>query len=166
MKNKSSEITQAALIAAIYVVLTIFSNLFGLASGVIQIRLSEALTILPVFTPAAVPGLVIGCILSNTITGCLLPDIIFGSLATLVGALATARLREHRWLASLPPIVANTLIIPWILSIAYSFEGSVLYFTVTIFIGEIISAGVIGQFLYHVLEPHAERLGWRKPLHK
>ena len=74
--------SQAAMIAALYVVLTFLASALGLASGSIQVRFSEALTILPFFTPAAVPGLAVGCLLSNVITGCALPDIIFGTLAT------------------------------------------------------------------------------------
>ena len=82
-------ITQAAMIAAIYIVMTMFINTFNLASGTIQVRISEALTVLPFFTPAAVPGLFIGCLLSNLLTGAMLPDVIFGSLATLLGALGS-----------------------------------------------------------------------------
>ena len=82
-------LVQAAMIAAIYVVLTFIANAFGLANYAVQVRFSEALTILPYFTPAAIPGLFIGCLLSNVLTGCALPDIIFGSLATLLGALGT-----------------------------------------------------------------------------
>ena len=78
MKTKRVQfITQAAMIAAIYVVLTVFVSAFNLASGAIQVRISEALTVLPAFTPAAVPGLFIGCFISNVVTGCLPPDIIF-----------------------------------------------------------------------------------------
>ena len=90
MKQKKSVfITQAALIAAMYTALTVLIAAFNLASGAVQVRLSEALTVLPVFTPAAVPGLFIGCFLSNLITGCALWDVLFGSLATLLGALGT-----------------------------------------------------------------------------
>ena len=99
MKNKKLVfICQAAVIAALYVVLTYVFSAF--ASGVIQVRVSEALTILPAFTPAAIPGLVIGCLLSNTLTGCVLLDIIFGSVATLIGALGSYALRRHTWLAN------------------------------------------------------------------
>ncbi|MBO5487616.1 MAG: QueT transporter family protein, partial [Eubacterium sp.] len=91
MNNKESNkvllLVQAAMIAALYIVLTFIANALGLASQAIQIRFSEALTILPYFTPAAIPGLFVGCLLSNILTGCALPDIIFGSLATLIGAL-------------------------------------------------------------------------------
>lgn len=143
--------TQAAMIAAIYVVLTVFISAFNLASGAIQIRISEALTILPAFTPAAIPGLYLGCLISNLITGALLPDIIFGSLATLLGALGTYFLRKYKWAVPLPPILANVLIIPWILSYVYGFPGSIFYFMLTVGIGEVISCGVLGLLLYNVL---------------
>ena len=114
--KKINFLTQAAMIAALYVVLTLAINAFGLASGAIQVRVSEALTILPYFTPAAIPGLFIGCLLSNTITGCALFDIIFGSIATLLGAVGTYLLRRHKWLAPVSPIIANTIIVPFVLS--------------------------------------------------
>ena len=143
--------TQAAMIAAIYVVLTIFISAFNLASGAIQIRISEALTILPAFTPAAIPGLYLGCLISNLITGAMLPDIIFGSLATLLGALGTYFLRKYKWAIPIPPILANVLIIPWILSYVYGFPGSIPYFMLTVGVGEIISCGVLGMILYGTL---------------
>ncbi len=160
---------QAAVIAALYVVLTVLANSIGLASSAIQIRFSEALTILPFFTPAAIPGLFVGCILSNLLTGCVLLDVIFGSLATLIGAVGTYLIRRgfhhvskysriQKWAASLPPILANTLIVPWILSKVYSFEGSILYFMLTVGIGELISCGVLGMILFCALEPQASRI--------
>ena len=160
MDNKSNYIAQGALVAAFYVVLTLISNLFGVANGIIQIRLSEALTILPIFIPSAVPGLFIGCLIANIITGCALFDIILGALSTLVGAYGTYLLRNHRLLACLPPILANTLIIPLVLSQIYDFEGSIIYFAVTIFIGETLSAGVLGELLARTLTPYVDRLGW------
>ena len=118
MKSKKLVfICQAAVIAALYVVLTYVFSAF--ASGVIQVRVSEALTILPAFTPAAIPGLVIGCLLSNTLTGCVLLDIIFGSVATLIGALGSYALRRHTWLVPIPPIVSNMIIVPFVLRYAY-----------------------------------------------
>ena len=103
--KKINFLTQAAMIAALYVVLTLAINAFGLASGAIQVRVSEALTILPYFTPAAIPGLFIGCLLSNTITGCALFDIIFGSIATLLGAVGTYLLRRHNNIHFSPTII-------------------------------------------------------------
>lgn len=152
MRNKKVLlIVQAALIAAIYVVLTYFISAFNLASGAIQVRISEALTILPVFTPAAIPGLFIGCLLSNLLTGCMPLDVVFGSLATLIGACGTYALRKHKWLAPLPPIVANTVIVPFVLAYVYMAEGTIPFFMLTVGIGEVISCYVLGMILYKVL---------------
>lgn len=144
-------ITQAAMIAALYVVLTLLANALGLANYAIQVRFSEALTILPFFTPAAIPGLTIGCLLSNLLTGCMPLDILFGSLATLIGAVGTYLLRKHQWTAPLPPILANTVIVPFVLAYVYRFEGSIPYFMLTVGIGEILSCGVLGMILMGVL---------------
>ncbi len=157
MKNQKSNHTlllvQAAMIAALYVVLTYIANAMGLASSAIQIRFSEALTILPYFTPAAIPGLFAGCFLSNILTGCAIPDIIFGSIATLIGALLTHRLRKCKWLAPVPPILANTLIVPFVLLYAYGIQPLWLSF-ITVGIGEVISCGVLGMLLLIVLEKY------------
>ena len=159
MKNKKVlMITQAAMIAAIYIVLTCFINAFNLASGAIQVRISEALTILPFFTPAAIPGLFVGCLLSNIITGCMPLDVIFGSLATLMGALGTYALRKYKWLAPISPILANTIIVPFILSYVYHFEGSLPYFFITVGIGEVLSCGVLGMILLFALQKHASHI--------
>lgn len=154
-------IVQAAMIAAIYVVLTFIANAFGLANYVIQVRFSEALTILPCFTPAAIPGLVIGCFLSNILTGCALPDIIFGSLATLIGALGTYALRKRKWCAAVPPILSNTLIVPLILIYGYGLliEGCPViycygYYCLTVGAGEIISCGILGMLLLFTLDKY------------
>ena len=144
-------ITQAAMIAAIYVVLTLFISAFNLASGAIQIRISEALTVLPAFTPAAIPGLFIGCLISNLISGGMLLDVIFGSLATLIGALGTYLLRKWKWAIPVPPILANILIVPFVLAYVYHFPGGVPYFMLTVGIGEIISCGVLGMIVYNIL---------------
>lgn len=156
MKTQSSKIiyiTQAALIAALYTVLTMLAAGFDLASGAVQVRFSEALTILPFFTPAAIPGLTIGCLLSNTLTGCALPDIIFGTLATFLGAVGSFALRKNRWLCALPPIISNMLIIPFILTYAYHIPGGVPLFMLTVGLGELISCMVLGQLLLQVLLP-------------
>ena len=151
--SKAVLVAQGGIIAALYVVLTCFISAFSLASGAIQVRISEALTILPLFTPAAVPGLFIGCIVSNLITGCAPMDIIFGSIATLIGAIGTRLLRKkNRFLAPLPPIVANTLIVPFILSYVYGYPGSIFYFMLTVGIGEVLSAGVLGMLLYPIIK--------------
>ena len=152
MEKKSALfLTQAAMIAALYVVLTYIANLFGLASGVIQIRLSEMLCILPVFTPAAIPGLFIGCLLSNILTGCVIWDILFGSLATLAGAIGTYLLRNHRFVFTLPPVAANMIVVPLVLQYAYGVPDAVWYLAVTVGAGEVISICILGMLLYKVL---------------
>ena len=159
MKNqKTIKLTQAAVIAALYVVLTMLANALGLANYAIQVRFSEALTILPFFTPAAVPGLFVGCLLSNMITGCAPWDVVFGSLATLVGALGTWALRKHKWLAPLPPIVANIIVVPLVLSYVYKLEGSLIYFAITVGIGEIISCGLLGMTLLFALDKRKNQI--------
>lgn len=159
MRNKKVlRITQAAMIAAIYVVLTVFISAFSLASGAIQVRISEALTILPVFTPAAIPGLFLGCLISNLVTGCMPLDVVFGSLATLIGACGTYALRKHKWLAPLPPIVANTIIVPFVLRYVYLAEGTIPFFMLTVGIGEVISCYLLGSILHRVLDRYKEHI--------
>lgn len=151
MKSKKLVfICQAAVIAALYVVLTYVFSAF--ASGVIQVRVSEALTILPAFTPAAIPGLVIGCLLSNTLTGCVLLDIIFGSVATLIGALGSYALRRHTWLVPIPPIVSNMIIVPFVLRYAYGATDAFPFMIATVGAGEIISCYLLGMILYGALK--------------
>lgn len=145
MNKKVNFICQAAVIAALYVVLTFLFSAF--ASGVIQVRISEALTILPFFTPAAIPGLVVGCLLSNWLTGCVIWDILFGSLATLLGALGSYALRKHQWLVPIPPIVANMIIVPLVLRYAYDMPDALPYMVGTVGAGEIISCYVLGMLL-------------------
>ncbi len=151
-------ITVAAMVAALYVVLTFASNAFGLASGVIQVRISEALTVLPYFTPAAIPGLVIGCLLSNWLTGCVLPDIIFGTVATLLGALGSYALRKHKFLVPIPPILSNMIIVPWVLRFAYDVPDGIPYMMATVGAGELISCGVLGLALLFALTPFRRTL--------
>ena len=172
-----TSLVQAAMIAAVYVVLTLLANALGLANYVIQVRFSEALTVLPFFMPAAVPGLFAGCILSNILTGCMPLDIVFGSLATLFGAFGTyalgrisrktsalsgKALKPQRKIsichiaAPLPPILSNTLIVPFILAYVYQFEGSIPYFMLTVGVGEVISCGFLGLILLFSLEKHRD----------
>jgi len=151
-KNFSAtSLVHGAFVATLYIVLTYLANALGLANGAIQIRFSEALCILPAFTPAAIWGLFAGCLISNTLTGCVLIDVLLGSLATLIGAIGTRFLMKHPLLAVIPPIIANVLIIPPVLAYVYKFEGSIWYFALTVGIGEIISCGVLGLLLYKVL---------------
>ena len=151
MKKETKKVVfvaHAAVIAALYVVLTQLSASLGLASGAIQIRISEALTILPYFTPAAIPGLFIGCLLSNLIGGSIVLDVVFGSLATLIGAVGTYLLRKKsRYLAPLPPILANTLIVPFVLYYGYGEKLPIPFMMATVGAGEIVGCGVLGLIL-------------------
>lgn len=151
MKNKKALfITQAAVIAALYVVLVVIFNYISF--GPIQFRVAEALTILPYFTPAAIPGLFIGCILANVIGGAVIWDIIFGSIATLIGAVFTYLLRnKSKFLAPLPPVLANTIIVPGVLKYAYGAEEMVWFMAVTVGIGEILACYVLGMILLFAL---------------
>jgi uncharacterized membrane protein len=152
--QKTLYLVQGALIAALYVVLTLVAAGFDLASGAIQVRISEALCILPFFTPAAVPGLFVGCLAANLVTGSALPDIIFGSLATLLGALGTRALRKHSFLCSLPPVLSNMIIVPLVLRFAYMVPLPVPLMMLTVGIGEVISCGVLGMILLIALEKY------------
>ena len=158
ISKNTAYMTQAALIAAIYTVLTMIAAGFDLASGAVQVRFSEALTIMPFFTPAAIPGLTLGCLLSNILTGCALPDIIFGTLATLLGALGSYALRKNRFLCAIPPIVSNMLIIPFVLTYAYHIPGGIPLFMLTVGLGELISCMGLGQLLLQALLPFRGRL--------
>lgn len=151
-KNFSAmSLVHGAFVAALYIILTYLASALGLASGAIQIRFSEALCILPAFFPSAIWGLFAGCLISNTLTGAVLIDVILGSLATLIGAVGTRLLRKKPLLMVLPPILANMIILPPILAYVYNFEGSLWYFVATVGIGEIISCGILGLLLYKLL---------------
>lgn len=152
MKKNTKFITEGAVIAALYVILTLIAKVFGMDSQVIQVRISEALYALAIFMPSAVLGLFVGCILSNILVGGILVDVIFGSIATLIGAFFTYRMRKTPYLALIPPILSNAIIIPPILKFGYGFEGSVWFFVLTVSIGEIISAGILGAMLYQALK--------------
>ena len=151
-------IVHSAVIAALYVVLTMIAAGFDLASGAIQVRFSECLTVLPFFTAAGIPGVTIGCFLANIITGGALPDIIFGTLATFIGSLGTYYLRKHRFLCTIPPVVANAIIIPFILKYAYALDGALWFFALTVGAGEIISCVLFGQVLMTALMPVRHRI--------
>lgn len=155
-RSAGTFLAQGGMVAALYVALTLVSSAMGLASGQIQLRLSEALTILPCFFPAAVPGLFVGCLLANLLTGCVLWDVAVGSLATLLGALGTRLLRKSRWLAVLPPIVSNILLVPPVLVWAYGVEESIPLLMLTVGLGEVLSCGVLGELMYSALDKHRE----------
>lgn len=157
---QTKSIAIGGLVAAVYVVVTLIFAALGLSSNIIQIRLSEALCIMPCFCPAAVPGLFVGCLISNLIAGTGIFDIIFGSLATLVGAIGTYLLRKNRWLAPIPPVIANVLVIPAILTFGYGINMSYFLAALYIFIGEFISCYVFGEILYSVLKRNSTILNF------
>ncbi len=163
-RNQTLKLANAGMIAALYVVLTYVANLLGLASGAIQVRLSEALTILPVFTAAAVPGLTVGCVLANLLTGCAAWDVVFGSLATLIGAIGTRLLKDRPLLAWIPPVLSNAVIVPIVLMKVYGVNDITVFgqyfgpdmiwlmLIVTVGIGEIIACGALGLLLWRALK--------------
>lgn len=159
MKRKNSKrvkyITVSAMIAAFYVVLTLVSAVLGLSSGAVQVRISEALCVLTAITPAAVPGLTVGCLIANLLTGANVLDIVFGTLATLLGALGGYALRKHKYLTPIPTVVANTLIVP--LVIVYGFGVTDVALPVValgVLVGEIIAAYALGIALLVALEKY------------
>ena len=147
----------AAIIAALYVALTAVSAMLGLASGAIQVRISEALCVLPFFTPAAIPGVTLGCFIYNLLFVGNILDIVFGTLATLIGAVGARLLRKWKWSVSVPTIASNTFIIPLVLKYGFMLEESVGFFMVTIFIGEFIAAGILGTALLFALNKRFTR---------
>ena len=147
--SNTAFVTRAAAIAAVYVVLTLVFA--PISYGEVQVPISESLTILPFFTPAAVPGLFIGCLIANITGGAVIWDIIFGSIATLLGAIGTYKLRTNRWLAPLPPIISNTVIVPLVLRFGYGVDLPIPLLMVFIAIGEIISCYVLGEILLQLL---------------
>lgn len=148
--KKLYEIVWAAVIGALYVALTL--PFAPISYGPVQFRISEALTILPYFTPAAVPGVTLGCFLSNIWMGSPLPDIVFGTVATLIGAQFSYWLRGHKYLVCVPPIVSNALIIPWVLKFAYGVPDLVPVMMFTVGLGEVLAVGVLGNMLLLALE--------------
>lgn len=143
---------QAAIIAAVYAALTMLLAPFSY--GFMQIRVSEALTILPYFTPAAIPGLFIGCLISNLLSPYGLLDVICGSAATLLAALMSYKLRATPWLVPLPPIIANGVIIGLMLHYGYGVPVNLFVIMGWIALGELIACYLIGYPLLRYLQKH------------
>jgi len=144
----------AGIIAALYAVMVYFSSVFGIAYGPIQCRFSEALCVLPFLTPAAVPGLFLGCLVANLLSPYGALDIVFGSLATLLAALWTLRVRR-KWLAPLPPVLCNAIIVGAVVTVQQVpmelFWGTFAYNALTIGLGEALACYVLGGLLLRVL---------------
>lgn len=150
-KTSVTFITQGAMIAALYVVLCV--AFAPISYGEVQLRVAEALTILPYFTPAAIPGLFIGCIISNLMGGGIMLDVIFGSLATLIGAVGTYMLRKATpWVAPLPPIAANALIVPFVLYYGYAVPLPIPFMMLTVGAGEVLGCGILGLVLLFAIK--------------
>ncbi len=167
-RKKVMFIVHTAIIAALYVVLTMMAAGFDLASGAIQVRFSECLTVLPFFTPAGIPGVTIGCFLANLLTGGMPQDVVFGTFATFLGAMGTYYLRKNRFMCTVPPVVANALIIPFVLKFAYGLDGALWFFALTVGIGEVITCVIFGQILITALMPvrHIVFSGGPEPVKK
>ena len=140
--KKTRLMTESALIAAVYVALVLLFK--PISFGAIQFRIAEALCVLPFFSLSAVPGLAIGCLLGNFFSGAAMPDVIFGTFATL------------KWLVCLPPILANAIIVPFVLQYAYGVTDGYFFLFATVGIGEILAVGVLGNVLLLALEGKKE----------
>ncbi len=149
-------LTRSSAVAAVYIALTMFSAVFGLSSGAIQLRLSESICLIPLLMPEAVPGLFVGCFISNLVSGAHILDTIFGSFATLIGAYlgreVFLKFKTPYWVSTLPTLISNMIIIPALLVFTYGSEGSYLYFLITVGIGEFITASLLGTFIFSRLK--------------
>ena len=150
--------TQAAAVAAVYVVLTLLFAPISFGQSGIECRISEALTILPMFTGAAVPGLFVGCVLANIFGGGIIWDIVFGSLATLAAAYVCRLLRHNRWLAPAAAVIANAIVVPLVLRYGYGVNMSLPLLMLSIGVGEAISAYGLGQILISVLMKYRRQI--------
>lgn len=146
-------LARGALIGALYVLISLAVAPFG--SGLIQARLSEALCVLPWFTPAAIPGLFLGCLLANLLTGAVIYDVIFGSLATGLSALITYSLRHRgysKWLAPLPAVVINALVVGYLLAYVYQVGVPMILCVLSVAAGQVVSCYGLGMPLLGFLE--------------
>ena len=161
-KKKIRYIVEGALIAALYAGLTYLVGVFNLAYGPIQFRVSEMLTILPIFTPAAIPGLTIGCFIANIMSFNPI-DMVFGTVASLLSALGTYYLRKIKfkgipWLALLPPVLINAVIVGLEIAIFFTEGGATVWgfamSALTVGIGQFVVCYGLGVPLYMVLRKY------------
>ena len=151
MNKDVKYLVKAGLIAAIYVVLVL---VFSFSSfGPIQFRIAEALTILPFFTSAAIPGIFVGCLIANLLGGAIIWDVVFGSLASLLAAYISYRLRKNEWLVPIPPIVINSVVIGIMLKYAYGFGDGLLVLMGSVFMGQFVAVYILGMVLLKALKP-------------
>lgn len=154
-RNAVHDLTLAAMVAALYAVLSYFSNIFGLAYGPIQFRFSEALCVLPFLFPATAPGLFVGCLIANLLSPYGVMDIVVGSLATLIAAVWTGKVRRW-WLAWLPPVVCNTVLVGFTIGFAQvgltaALPAAWIYNGLTVGIGELGVCLALGTILLRVM---------------
>lgn len=173
MKKTTRFITTAAVIAALYTVLSYATNFIPSVGGLFDLRIAEAMCILPMFTPAAIPGLIVGCFLSNLLNHAVIYDMIFGTLATAIGAVLTHILCYRKGditggnytlrsvIAAIPPILANAFIIPFVIvkleELPITIKNLFPFF-VSVGLGELVCCGVLGVMLALALKPHAKRI--------
>ncbi len=144
-KKVALYVGQGALIAALYVALTLIFA--PISFGAMQVRIAEALTIMPLFTPVAIPGLFVGCIIANIMGGAIVWDVIFGSLATLIGAALGYVLRKNRWLVPIPAVVSNSVIVPLVLKYGYGMDMPLYLLVIYVALGEIVGCYLLGELL-------------------
>lgn len=159
--SSAAVLVRAAVVAALYVALTVTPPLSSLSFGVLQVRVSEALCVLPFLFPETAAGLILGCLISNFFSPLILPlDLVLGTAATALAVLATLLLRKTcsgklRYLAPLPTVLSNALIVPVILCLSTPGESfATLYFSaaLSVGLGELLSAYGLGLPLYFVLK--------------
>ena len=148
-------LTRGALVAALYTALTLL--LAPISYGAVQVRLSEAFTLLPLLFPEAVPALAVGCLLSNILGGCMLPDILLGTLATLLGAICTYLLRQNKWLAALPPVLFNGVIVGAVVHYCYTPEIALPLCMYSVALGEAVAVYVCGMIFLKAMERVPEK---------
>ncbi|MCT4605515.1 MAG: QueT transporter family protein [Marinisporobacter sp.] len=151
--KKTNYLVQAALIGAIYVVFTVLFAPYSY--GPIQVRISEALTVLPMFTPAAIPGLYVGCIVANIYGGGGIIDIVFGSLATLIAAYLSYKMPK-KWLVPMPPVIVNGIIVGFILN--YIYDAPLLATMGWVTVGQLIACYGLGYPLIVTLEKYKNKI--------
>lgn len=146
------DLSQGAIIAAVYAILTI--SLAPISSGLIQCRVAEAMCVLPFFTFSAVPGLFIGCLIANLLTGAPIYDVLFGSLATLLAAYITFKMRNRvpKYLAPLPSVVVNALVVGWLLTYVYQVGVGFWVAAGYVALGQAIACFALGLPLMSLLE--------------
>lgn len=154
-------LARAGMIAAIYAALTLIFA--PISFNAVQFRISEAMTVLPMLLPEAVPGLAVGCLVANILGGAALPDVIGGTLATLIAAILTRTLRKKPVLAMASPVVINGLIVGPLVYFCYEYKSifslGALSFTVfTVTLGEAVVVAILGTLLIKVLS----RIKWKR----